>query len=97
MLHAVDYVHFVRGAEIHQVLLARIALNALYNSKEYPLDLSELGALFGSHRTMALGFLAWLPFASPPERRWSLEETSELRAIVRRSSKRGATDTSGAM
>jgi len=70
MLHPIDFVTYVRLKSdlMDRSLLARIALNALYDYERYPVDLSELAELCCESRVMARAFLAWC--AIDPEE-WS--------------------------
>jgi hypothetical protein len=45
MMHPGDFVLFVRGATRNRQVLARIALNVLFDPDAYPVDLSEIQAL----------------------------------------------------
>lgn len=74
MLHPVDYVNTIFGLELtaDQVVMARVALNVLFDPDQYPVDISEVMTLRSKNRILVRGFLAWCAFE--PEHYQSLSE-----------------------
>lgn len=61
MLPPIAFVTYVRRAKpsADREVMARVALNVLYDPERYPVDLSEVSALGCQARLMTRGFLAW--------------------------------------
>ncbi|MBN8499533.1 MAG: hypothetical protein J0M19_00045 [Sphingomonadales bacterium] len=61
MLAPIDFTTYVRASKIasDQVIMARIALNVLYDPERYPVDLSEIAKMRSESRIMTRAFLAW--------------------------------------
>lgn len=61
MLPPIAFVTYVRRAKpsADREVMARVALNVLYDPERYPVDLSEVSALACEARLMTRGFLAW--------------------------------------
>jgi hypothetical protein len=59
MLRPSDFILYIKSAEADRVLLARVALNVLYDPALYPVDLSAVLALRGMSRAMVKSLLDW--------------------------------------
>lgn len=62
MINPVDYYGFLKRQHQDpedQVLMARIALNVMFDPAAYPVDLSEVTSLRAVNRMVAEGFLAY--------------------------------------
>lgn len=82
MLHPADYVHYIETAGINKPLLARIALNALYDSDAFPVDLSELNTLDSRGGQMARAFLDWCGTDPTQFSSWAEDGVERLKNIV---------------
>lgn len=84
MLHPTDYVNMIFGSELNadQVVMARVALNVLFDPDQYPVDLSEVMALSGANRILVRGFLAWCAFDPTRYQSRSEELCERLRIAV---------------
>lgn len=80
MLSAREFTVLATTADRDQTLLARIALNALYDPARYPVDMSELLSLTAHHRALARSFLAWCAVHPHEYTNW---QTAHLAGMVR--------------
>ena len=84
MIYPADFVSFVRKKAkpaAEQVVLARIALNALYDPEIYPVDVHELMLLHNENRVMAKAFLSYCAINPKEYSNWSELLCEELFAI----------------
>lgn len=59
MLHPITFIEHIQNSEQQQPLMARIALNAIYDADAYPVDISELDKLSSFNRSIVTGFMNW--------------------------------------
>jgi hypothetical protein len=81
MIHQIDYVIAINGSQKQHPLMARIALNRLYDPAAFPVDLSELQELDGALPPL----LTWAFLdrcATTPEAYWDEEEFGRLKEIA---------------
>lgn len=84
MIYPADFVSFVRKKTKpveEQIILARIALNALYDPEMYPVDVHELMLLHNENRVMAEAFLAYCAINPKEYSGWTELSCQELFAI----------------
>jgi hypothetical protein len=58
MLHPIDYLSAVLDGGRDKVLMARIALNRVFDPKAYPVDLSEIRGLHAINEAITMALLA---------------------------------------
>jgi hypothetical protein len=59
MIHAMSFARLVKRLKRNRSLMARIGLNMMGFSKEYPVSISELGQLSPENHALATAFLMW--------------------------------------
>lgn len=89
MIYPADFVLGIerqKYPEIDTKILARIALNALVDSEQFPVDIAEVRALGVDASLAARAFLAYM--ATNPEEfsTWSAQRCGNLRTLAQSSS-----------
>lgn len=88
MLHEIDFVSFIHDltdqkSERDRSIMARVALNALYDAELFPVDLSEVMSLRGKHAVLTRAFISWCLLEPIAFQRWSEFASSALIPYVR--------------
>ena len=82
MIHPGDYVQYVRNAKQHRSVLARVALNVLYDPDAFPVDLSEVLSLGSEERHMARGLISWCTVSPTHFSSRSAERVEDMKLIA---------------